>query len=141
MGTRFIIYGLSGLCVEILWTGLGSLIKGDVTLIGWSSIWMVPIYGMLALFEPVHNRIRYIPVVLRGGVYTTLIFAGEFLTGFLLRTILGKCPWNYGADKYSIDGLITLKFIPAWFIFGLLFEVYHDFLIKKGVGTEGEYNK
>jgi uncharacterized membrane protein len=136
MKTRFVIYGLVGWCSEILWTGLGSFVKGDWTLIGFSSIWMFPIYGMLVLIEPIHERIRYMPVIIRGGVYTLLIYAGEFLSGFLLLAILGKCPWNYGVDKYSILGIITLKYIPVWFVYGLLFEKFHDFLKKQRIGVK-----
>lgn len=136
MKTRFIIYGLIGWCSEIFWTGIGSFIKGDITLVGFSSIWMFPIYGMLVFLEPIHNRIRDMPFFIRGGLYTLLIFLIEFLCGFLLKTILGSCPWNYGTDEYSIYGLITLKYIPVWFVFGLLFEFLHDFLIKVTIGSK-----
>ena len=50
MKIRFLIYGIVGWCTEIMWTGIGSLFKGDLTLIGWSSIWMFPIYGMLSFY-------------------------------------------------------------------------------------------
>lgn len=130
MKTRFIIYGAVGWCSEILWTGIGSFIKGDYTLIGFSSIWMFPIYGMLVFMEPIHEEIRYMPVIIRGGVYTVLIFAGEFLSGVSLKFLLGKCPWNYGTDAYSILGIITLKYVPVWFAFGLLFEKFHDYLLQ-----------
>lgn len=135
MKIRFFIYGLIGWCTEIIWTGMGSLLKGDLTLIGWSSIWMFPIYGMLVFLESIHERIRYMPVIIRGGVYTLLIFSGEFFTGMLLKTILGKCPWNYGINRYSIYGIITLKYIPVWFVFGLIFEIFHDFLVRSGIGV------
>lgn len=141
MKIRFLIYGVFGWCMEIVWTGVGSLIKGDLTLTGWSSIWMLPIYGMLVFIEVIHEKIRYMPVIIRGGVYTILIFVGEFVTGIFLKTILGKCPWNYGVDKYSIDGIITLKFIPVWFVLGLLFEVFHNFLIDMGIGINKKYRK
>lgn len=134
MKIRFLIYGIVGWCSEILWTGFGSFIRGDWTMIGFSSIWMFPIYGMMVLLEPVHDRIRNVPIIVRGGVYTVLIFSGEFLSGMFLKIILGKCPWNYGNDIYSIYGIITLKYIPVWFVFGLLFEILHDFLIKQGIG-------
>lgn len=128
MKIHYIIYGLCGLCMEILWTGIGSLTKGDLTLSGYSSIWMFLIYGMFVFIEPLHEKIRDKPLILRGGVYTILIFSGEFISGILLKTILGKCPWNYGTSRYSILGIITLKYIPVWFALGLLFEIFHDFL-------------
>jgi uncharacterized membrane protein len=129
MMIRFLIYGLAGWCMEIFWTGLGSLICGDVKLQGWTYIWMFPIYGLAIFFEPVHNKIREWPIILRGGVYTFLIFLIEFSTGWLLKSITGVCPWDYSGTTYSISGFIRLDYGPAWFAAGLMFEKLHDALI------------
>lgn len=130
MGRRFIVYGLAGWCVEIFWTGMGSLIKGNVKLTGWTYIWMFPIYGGCAVFlELIHDRMRYRPFYVRGGVYTVVIFITEYLTGFLLKLITGVCPWDYSGCLFSINGFIRLDYAPAWFTAGLLFEKLHDFLI------------
>jgi len=131
MKTRFLIYGLAGWIAETLFTGLGSLLKGDLTMRSWTYIWMFPIYGLMLLLEPVHQRIRALPVVSRGGVYTVIIFTIEYTTGWILRELIGSCPWNY-TGPYAINGLITLSFIPVWFIGGLLFEKLHDFLVRSG---------
>jgi len=131
MKKRFIIYGLVGWVAETLFTGLGSLFTGDLTMRAWTYIWMFPIYGLMILLEPVHDRIRNLAVVFRGGVYTIIIFGIEYTTGWILRELIGKCPWNYGIGPYSIDGLIKISFIPVWFIGGLLFEKLHDFLTYK----------
>jgi uncharacterized membrane protein len=128
MKKRFILYGLAGWCTEIFWTGLGSLINGDAKLQGWTYIWMFPIYGMAVFLEPIHNRIRSWPVVLRGGVYTVLIFLAEYSTGWLLKTITGVCPWDYSGHLFSVGGFIRLDYAPAWFAAGLLFEKLHDTL-------------
>lgn len=129
MVKRYIIYGLSGLCVEVLWTGLNSLMKGDVKLTGFTYIWMFFIYGLAIFLEPIHNHIRHLPFIARGCVYMVLIFAIEYLSGIILRKILGVCPWNYVSEPYSISGIITLSYSPVWFTAGLLFEKLHDYLI------------
>jgi len=134
MKTRFVIYGLTGWIAETLFTGIGSLLKGDLTMPARTYIWMFPIYGLMILLEPVHNNLRNTPVLFRGGVYTIIIFAIEYTTGGILRELLGSCPWDYGGERYSIDGIITLRFIPVWFIGGLIFERLHDYLIAKRVG-------
>lgn len=130
MGKRFIFYGLAGLCAEVLWTGLGSILKGDIKLTGSTFLWMFPIYGFAIFLEPIHDRIRSLPFFIRGGVYMILIFAAEFTSGLLLRKILGVCPWNYINNPLSIYGVITLSYIPVWFTAGLLFEKMHDALIQ-----------
>lgn len=126
--TRFIIYGLSGWCAEIIWNGVRSLVAGDIILRGWTSMWMFPIYGLMIFLEPIHNRIRNFHLIIRGGIYTVLIFLVEFLTGLILSVILGACPWDYTDSSLSVCGVIRLDFAPVWSMGGLLFEKLHDIL-------------
>jgi uncharacterized membrane protein len=130
MEIRFLIYGLLGWCLEVFWTGLGSLLKGDVTLMAWTSIWMFPIYGLAIILEPIHDRLRNINIIIRGIVYTLIIFSIEYTTGSLLRLTLGVCPWDYNPSRFSINGLIRLDYAPVWFTAGLLFERVHDILTR-----------
>ena len=130
MRKRFIIYGLAGWCMEIIWTGLGSFLNGNIVLEAETYIWMFPIYGLAILFEPIHNKIRSWPVIIRGGVYTLLIFLIEYLAGWTLQRFIGVCPWDYSGTPFAIDGFIRLDYAPAWFIAGLIFEKTHDLLIN-----------
>jgi len=114
--------------MEIIWTGIGSFLDGDIYLNARTYIWMFPIYGLAILFEPIHDRIRAWPVIIRGGVYTLLIFIIEYLAGWTLQNIIGVCPWDYGDSTFSIDGFIRLDYAPAWFAAGLIFERIHDLL-------------
>jgi uncharacterized membrane protein len=54
----------------------------------------------------------------------------EYLTGWLIRKLTGRCPWDYSQFRGNIRGIITLEYAPVWFIFGLGFERVHDFLIR-----------
>jgi len=126
---RYIVYGLSGLLLEIFWTGIGSLIAGDFTLTGHTYIWMFFIYGLAVFLEPIHDRIRGEHVLLRGLTWVTLIYLIEFSTGFLLDLAIGYCPWDYSdSTSYTLYGYIRFDYFPAWFIVGLVFERYHDLL-------------
>lgn len=130
MFKRFLIYGLLGWNIEVLWTGLYSLVLGDVNLQGSTSLWMFLIYGSAVfVLEPVHDRIRNWRWPIRGLIWVVLIWAMEYATGFVLREFLGVTPWYYDG-KYAIDGLVRLDYAPAWFIVGLLFEKVHDTLLK-----------
>jgi len=124
---RFFLYGFSGWCLEIIFTGLDSLIHGDLRLIGFTNLWMFAIYGLAILFEPLHDRISHWNWPWRGLFWLTLIWAMEYFTGLFLVITLGVYPWRY-TDPYAVDGLITLRFAPVWFIGGLLFEKVHRFL-------------
>ncbi len=133
MITRFIIYGLLGWCVEIFWTGISSLLQGNTNLTGWTYLWMFPIYGLAIFLEPIYSKIKSQPILIRGGIYTLLIFSVEYLSGWLLKNTVGACPWNYSQVPYSIDGLIRLDYAPAWFTLGLLFEKLYQLLQETGV--------
>ncbi len=124
---RFLFYGTLGWCLEVLWTGAGSFLRGDIRMSSQTYMWMFPIYGLAVFLEPVHDRISSWPVMLRGGIYTFLIFFTEYSTGCMLKLLLGVCPWSYN-DYLSVQGIITLNFIPVWFAAGFLFEFLHKLM-------------
>lgn len=130
MKIRFVLYGLLGWCLEVLWTGLGSFLLGDVTLRSRTSIWMFLIYGLAIFIEPVHDNLRDKSVFIRGGVYTVLIYIIEFTTGLALKLLLGVCPWSYSNLPLSPLNIITFCYIPVWFVAGLLFERIHDLFVR-----------
>lgn len=133
MFLRFWIYGLLGWCFEIVWTAVTGKVRGvekDWRLTGHTYLWMLPIYGLLApVGEPVHNALRGQIWIVRGLAYLVGIWAVEFITGWLLRKLTGKCPWDYSHLRGNLQGIIALEYAPVWFLFGLGFEHVHDALI------------
>lgn len=129
MLTHFIFYGLCGFIIEIIWTGFGSLILGDLSLKSKTYLWMFFIYGMAVFFEPIHKIIRRENFIIRGLIWVFLIYFIEFSSGFLLDTFIGFCPWDYShSTKYTFYGYIRLDYFFPWFIAGLLFEKLHDLI-------------
>lgn len=115
--------------MEVLWTGMGALLLGDWRLPGFTFLWMFPIYGLAVLMEPLHDEIGLLPWYVRGVIWVGVIFAFEYLSGWVLAMILGRCPWDYShVTPYHIHGLIRLDYAPAWFIAGLFFERLHKTL-------------
>jgi len=125
--TRFLIYGLLGLFVEVAYTGLGSLINGDYSMPGNTYLVMVPVYGMAVLLEPVHDRIKGLSWWTRGSIYLILIWSIEYASGGVFDFLLGACPWHY-TDPLNVNGYITLRMAPEWFVAGLAFERVRLFL-------------
>lgn len=121
MRKKFIICGLTGWCMEILFTALDSLRHRELKLMGRTSLWMFPIYGMAVLIQPVYFFIQNLPILLRGIIYSTGIFTLEFLSGSLLKKY-DVCPWDYSHAKSNIKGVIRLDYAPFWIFAGLLFE-------------------
>lgn len=124
---KYMIYGLLGICLEIFWTGFHSLLYADYTMEGRTYIWMFFIYGLAVFMEPIQDKLKGDNIFYRGTIYMLLIFFVELAAGLLLRSLIGKCPWNYGALGF-LYGIITPYYIPVWFVLGLLFERVHDFL-------------
>ena len=124
---RFLIYGIVGWSIEIIWTGLGSLISGDLRLLGHSNLWMLIIYGCALFMEPVHHAIARWPWLLRGLLWVLLIWGIEYASGMILFLILGVHPWYY-TDRFAVNGMITLAYAPAWFMAGMGFERLHRVL-------------
>ena len=120
-GRNFLICGLTGWCMEVLWTGLHSVLSGELTMTGKTSLLMFPIYGMAACIGPVYAKIKKLPALLRGSIYTVGIFSFEYLSGSLLRRH-HFCPWDYSSARANVNGLIRLDYAPFWLGAGLLFE-------------------
>lgn len=57
MKKAFILCGLTGWCMEILWTGLHSILSGELTMTGKTSLLMFPIYGCGAIIRPLSGKL------------------------------------------------------------------------------------
>ena len=55
---NFFICGLAGWCMEIVFTSFGTFLHGDPRLLGQTSLWMFPIYGMAALIDPIYEKLN-----------------------------------------------------------------------------------
>jgi uncharacterized membrane protein len=131
---RFLIYGLLGWCAEIVWSAVTERIQRkqqDWRLRGHTSLWMLPIYGLIApLYEPLHDFLRPWHWFMRGIIYVLGFWLVEYATGWLLRRLIGKCPWDYSHLRGNLHGLIAWEYAPVWFVFGLGLEPVHDFLVR-----------
>lgn len=131
---RFVVYGLLGWCMEIVWTGLPKRRPVDWRLRGHTTWWMFPIYGLVApLYEPVHNRMRVaqVPWLQRGLVYMLGIMSIEVATGWLIERATGAIPWDYrGTTRWQWRGLTRFDYAPLWLLVGLGLEPVHDRLVQ-----------
>lgn len=127
MVKRFFIYGLAGWSIEIFWTGLHSMITGDLRLQAYTSLWMFFIYGSAVLLEPIHDVIKVWRWPIRGALWVVIIWGMEYTSGLILVSILDVYPWFY-SGPFAVDNLVRLDFAPAWMIAGLIFERIHKML-------------
>lgn len=120
---KYLMCGLTGWCMEVFWTGLGSAIKKDKKLSSNTSIWMFPIYATAIIIEPLGYKMKqnHASALYRGMVYALCIFATEYLSGSVLKKH-HCCPWDYSGKKYNINGVIRLDYFPVWFAAGMFYE-------------------
>ena len=129
--TDFLKCGITGWCLEVIFTSVESILNHDWRLMGRTSLLMFPIYGCGALLGPLgsladrwigESELRVTDRLIRHGmIYMVLIFTAEYISGSFLRA-RGICPWDYTGKSANVDGLIRLDFAPLWFGVGLLFE-------------------
>lgn len=118
---NFIHCGLLGWFLEITFTAFHAFRKRDMRLPGTTSVWMFPIYGLMAFCSPICRLLKNRSLWFRGLVYTGVIFTGEFLTGIWLHR-KNLCPWNYERSRWNLSKVVRLDYAPFWFITGLLYE-------------------
>jgi Protein of unknown function (DUF1113). len=125
-GARLLAYGFAGWAIDSLFVFVHTGRRRP------SSLLNVPVYALAQpLFEPVHDRIRQRPVLLRAALYGVGILGVEYASGRLLRRFAGSAPWNYGQARFGIDGLVRLDYLPLWAAFALGLERFHDRLVGR----------
>lgn len=119
MFIQFVMFGTIGMIAEVVFTSIKRLLsERTYELKGETSLWMFPIYGLIAFIFPlVLYRIGSFPWFFRGAIYMVLFYIVEYVSGLIL-TKLKVCPWNYPA-KYSLNGIIYFPYAPVWFAAGL----------------------
>jgi uncharacterized membrane protein len=131
--SRFALYGVLGWCAEVVFTAIvGFIGRRDRRLTGQTSLWMFPIYGLVQpLYEPLHDALRHrLSASGRALVYALGFFAVEYLSGRLLRKVVGEAPWDYSHARFHLHGLIRLEYVPLWAGAGLGLERLHDRLSR-----------
>jgi hypothetical protein len=92
---------------------------------------MLPVYALIQpLFEPVHRAMRgRVPFWGRAIIYGSGFQAAEYLSGQLLRRLVGRAPWDYSHARWQLDGLVRFDYFPLWAAAGLITERLHDILV------------
>jgi uncharacterized membrane protein len=113
----FIVFGVAGIAVEILFRGLFS---GTMALMGTTSIWMFPIYGVCGVTLGMFNQIPWIRAhcnVFGQSVLGSLVVTCvELVSGLLLNVLFGFGIWDYSMYPANVFGQVCLLFSVAWFL-------------------------
>ncbi len=121
---RLLVYGVGGWALDsaFVWAHTGRRRP--------SSLLNVPVYGLaLPLFEPAHDRLRHRPVPTRFVAYGAGTLVVEYVSGRLLRRLVGAAPWDYTGKRLAVDGLVRPEYLPLWGALGLALERLHDAMV------------
>jgi uncharacterized membrane protein len=125
--TRFLLFALIGLLMEVFFTAIADGVGGDIDLRGSTSPWMMIDYGILGIaLLPLKAFLdKYgLPLPARAFVYMLGIFFVEYVSG-LAFVAAGLHVWDYSHHPYNLHGQITLYYAPFWFGLGLVVEALH----------------
>ena len=127
VAVRVLLFALLGLLMEVFFTSISSLARGNRSMHGGTSPWMMLDYGILGLVVgPLSAALcaKRIPLALRAIVYMLGIFLVEYVSGIAF-THFGLHIWDYSDMKWNLQGQITAMFIPFWYTLGLFVEFLH----------------
>ena len=127
---QFLAFGILGWTAEILYTGAKkSILERDFKLMGHSSWWMFPVYGLAAFLYPIlETYILNWPWWLRGLAYLLTIWSVEYVSAEIFKFVLRKPLWHY-TGRYSLHGNIKLVHAPSFFALGLFIEWLHPRIV------------
>lgn len=134
---QVLFFGCFGITAEIFFVAFKNIFLNTpfcneplFSLTGKTYVWMFPIYAIIPFaFDFLYNRLKKLPLMARLFIYASLIFVIEFISGFLLKQITGKCPWEY-TTGLQICGFIQLQFLPFWMFFAFIIEYLFLFIEK-----------
>jgi hypothetical protein len=134
----FFVFAFLGVGMEIIFTSGKRLVhnvlfdkKIDWALLGYSPVWMVPIYGSsIFVFPLAYGQVGEYSLFLRALVYGIVILIIEFASGYIIKLLTGKIPWHY-RSRWTLGGFVRLYYLPFWMVAGLVIEfVYKNVILR-----------
>ena len=131
MIASIILYSMIGVSIELVFNAIRTTLmkKGDLSLKGIVSLWMIPIYGFGLTYG--FDFIRYVSPesdLIRWLTYPLWVWAVEIIIGLPTKNKL----WDYSDMKYNWKGVVSFQHYPAWLLFGVLIErlrIYTDLVL------------
>ena len=111
-----LLFGILGLLVEDIFTGIKSFIRGDRRGTTTSYLYMPVVWAAGGLlFRFLSPSVAGAPLVGQWLLWVMLIYVVEGLSGAILKKVLGVVPWSYSSQKgAAFGGTINLWYAPFW---------------------------
>ena len=120
-----------GITMEVVCTSVLSFIKDrNPILKGETYLWMLPVYTAVPyIYVFVQGEWPNLVWWQKGFVYMLAFYLLELVAGLIIKALIGDSPWNYKNYRFHFMEVICLEYAPVWFIYGIIGEMYYDFLI------------
>ena len=120
-----------GITLEIVATSIMDFIKyRDPRLKGESYLWMLPVYAVVPyIYMFVTSTFKNYGWMMKGFIYMISFYFLELMAGLIIKRLVGVSPWNYKNYRFHFKEVICLEYAPVWFIYGVVGEMYYEFLI------------
>ena len=120
-----------GITLEIVATSIMDFIKyRDPRLKGESYLWMLPVYAVVPyIYMFVTSTFKDYGWMMKGFIYMISFYLLELMAGLIIKRLVGVSPWNYKNYRFKFKEVICLEYAPVWFIYGVVGEMYYEFLI------------
>ena len=133
-----LVFGVLGWCLEIIFTGFYSaIIERNPRAIGTTYLYMFPIYAIAGSGFQIFRHLLVLasmPLIVRIFIYLILIYLIEYSSGWLLKKLIGRCPWQYPDSKWSLNGFVRFDYAPFWFLLCFIIEPTMSLLGKMFCG-------
>ena len=120
-----------GITMEVIATSIMDFIKyRDPRLKGETYLWMLPVYAVVPyIYMVVTSSFKDSGWIVKGFIYMIAFYLLELMAGLIIKALVGVSPWNYKDYRFHFKEVICLEYAPVWFIYGVVGEMYYDFLI------------
>ena len=121
-----------GITMEVVATSIMDFIKyRDPRLKGETYLWMLPVYAAVPyIYMFVTSTFIDSGWIVKGFIYMIAFYLLELLAGLIIKALVGVSPWNYKDYRFHFKEVICLEYAPVWFIYGVVGELYYEFLIS-----------
>jgi uncharacterized membrane protein len=121
-----------GITMEVVATSIMDFIKyRDPRLKGETYLWMLPVYAVVPyIYMFVTSTFKDSGWIVKGFIYMIAFYLLELLAGLIIKALVGVSPWNYKDYRFHFKEVICLEYAPVWFIYGVVGELYYEFLIS-----------
>lgn len=136
----FLIMGMMYLCIEVIFTAIINLPIKGLQLIGQTSLWMLPVGGLLGVLLGLFNQINWVRKTFNvfwqcfiGAILITLV---EFGAGLLLNIVMGLNLWDYSQYLLNVMAQVCVPMSICWF-FLCPFVFWFDDILRFYLYKEG----